>query len=298
MSQEPENTSDYNSNQVNDADSYRDYQPSLPHTDSQISQASTITGMDQYSGIEDDDESHKDINSDIDNKLDELIGLRVSGSSYDPLSERESDRGYYDEHHKSFINGSQPFYSSNGIFNHDNHESAEDIEMMNNGSSRYESDSESGPQSSKRIKRKKLDEILRREDGETDMDDETMTDADQELEQETVFPPIQEGLCVECRDQEASFFCEQCNEDFCEVCFAMIHRTGSRRNHTKKNLKNEQSSDTLGNSSQGVEPISKQTSNGYTSFEETSFDDPDVESKMTSFGSSRDDMASGKRLVE
>ncbi|CAG8535128.1 6296_t:CDS:10, partial [Dentiscutata erythropus] len=278
MSQEPENTSDFNSNQVNDADSYRDNQPSLPHTDSQISQASTITGMDQYSGIEDDDEIHKDINSDIDNKLDdkldELVDLR------------------------SFINGSQPFYSSNGLFNHDNHESAEDIEMMNNGSSRYESDSESGPQSSKRIKRKKLDEILRREDGEADMDDETMTDADQELEQETVFPPIQEGLCVECRDQEASFFCEQCNEDFCEVCFAMIHRTGSRRNHTKKNLKNEQSSDTLGNSSQGVEPVSKQTSNGYTSFEETSFDDPDVESKMTSFGSSRDDMASGKRLVE
>ncbi|CAG8788482.1 22444_t:CDS:10, partial [Gigaspora margarita] len=287
MSQESENNSGYNPNPIHD-DPYRD-PPSLTHTDSQISQASTITGMDQYMGNEDDDENHKDINTNSDKELDNL------------LNQTKNDRSYYDdENHRSLINGSQqPFYGNNGIFNHDNHdEHAEDVEMINNGSSRYESDSESGPQSSKRIKRKKLDEILRREDGETDMDDETMTDADQELEQETVFPPIQEGLCVECRDQDSLFFCEQCNEEFCEVCFAMIHRTGSRRIHTKKNLKNEQSSDALGNSSKGVEPVSQKPSNGYTSFEEAPFDDSDIESKMTSFGSSRDDMAFGKRLVE
>ncbi|CAG8536330.1 7519_t:CDS:10 [Gigaspora rosea] len=288
MNQESENNSGYNPNPIHDADSYRDYPPSLTHTDSQISQASTITGMDQYMGNEDDDESHKDINTNSDKEVEK-----------ENYSKRENDGSYYDdENHRSLINGSQPFYNNNGIFNHDNHESAEDVEMMNNGSSRYESDSESGPQSSKRIKRKKLDEILRREDGETDMDDETMTDADQELEQETVFPPIQEGLCVECRDQDSLFFCEQCNEEFCEVCFAMIHRTGSRRIHTKKNLKNEQSSDALGNSSKVVEPVSQKPSNGYTSFEEASFDDSDIESKTTSFGSSRDDMAFGKRLVE
>ncbi|KAF0533400.1 tRNA uridine 5-carboxymethylaminomethyl modification enzyme [Gigaspora margarita] len=333
MSQESENNSGYNPNPIHD-DHYRD-PPSLTHTDSQISQASTITGMDQYMGNEDDDESHKDINTNSDKELDNLLNQASVSSYHQPrtsdneenhkkksskkreeeegeeegdndesnknYSKRENDRSYYDdENHRSLINGSQqPFYGNNGIFNHDNHdEPAEDVEMINNGSSRYESDSESGPQSSKRIKRKKLDEILRREDGETDMDDETMTDADQELEQETVFPPIQEGLCVECRDQDSLFFCEQCNEEFCEVCFAMIHRTGSRRIHTKKNLKNEQSSDALGNSSKGVEPVSQKPSNGYTSFEEAPFDDSDIESKMTSFGSSRDDMAFGKRLVE
>ncbi|KAL0076176.1 hypothetical protein F4703DRAFT_1779956 [Phycomyces blakesleeanus] len=44
------------------------------------------------------------------------------------------------------------------------------------------------------------------------------------------------AFCVECKDQEASVFCEQCDEDFCEVCHAMLHRTGNRRKHTMKNL--------------------------------------------------------------
>ncbi|KAI8077474.1 hypothetical protein BDF21DRAFT_421100 [Thamnidium elegans] len=43
-------------------------------------------------------------------------------------------------------------------------------------------------------------------------------------------------FCVECNDQEASVFCEQCDEDFCEVCHAMLHRTGSRKLHTAKKL--------------------------------------------------------------
>ncbi|KAL1934812.1 hypothetical protein VTP01DRAFT_6994 [Rhizomucor pusillus] len=43
-------------------------------------------------------------------------------------------------------------------------------------------------------------------------------------------------FCVECRDQEASVFCEQCDEDFCEVCHAMLHRTGNRRKHISRNL--------------------------------------------------------------
>ncbi|CAM0137835.1 unnamed protein product [Umbelopsis sp. WA50703] len=40
------------------------------------------------------------------------------------------------------------------------------------------------------------------------------------------------GFCVECKDQEASVHCQQCNEDFCEVCHGMIHRTGKRATHT------------------------------------------------------------------
>ncbi|KAI9244581.1 hypothetical protein BDA99DRAFT_448371 [Phascolomyces articulosus] len=54
------------------------------------------------------------------------------------------------------------------------------------------------------------------------------------------------SFCVECRDQEASVFCEQCDEDFCEVCHAMLHRTGNRRKHTAKNLKVRATSDTNG----------------------------------------------------
>ncbi|KAI8977476.1 hypothetical protein BDF20DRAFT_875109 [Mycotypha africana] len=44
-------------------------------------------------------------------------------------------------------------------------------------------------------------------------------------------------FCVECTDQEASIFCEQCDEDFCEVCHGMLHRTGNRKQHTAKHLK-------------------------------------------------------------
>ncbi|GAB5588723.1 hypothetical protein Unana1_03623 [Umbelopsis nana] len=44
------------------------------------------------------------------------------------------------------------------------------------------------------------------------------------------------GFCVECKDQEASVHCQQCNEDFCEVCHGMIHRTGKRAAHTATSL--------------------------------------------------------------
>ncbi|CAG8613491.1 11015_t:CDS:10 [Acaulospora morrowiae] len=84
-------------------------------------------------------------------------------------------------------------------------------------------------------RRKQLDKILH-SDLENDIEDEQMTD----IEQEELPPaPILEGLCIECRDQEASFFCEQCSEDFCEVCFAMIHRTGKRQEHSHKPLNNQ-----------------------------------------------------------
>ncbi|KAJ2758498.1 hypothetical protein H4S06_002672 [Coemansia sp. BCRC 34490] len=45
-----------------------------------------------------------------------------------------------------------------------------------------------------------------------------------------------DGFCVECKDQQAGVYCEQCQEDFCEVCGAMIHRTGRRRLHVLKPL--------------------------------------------------------------
>ncbi|KAI7867370.1 hypothetical protein BDF14DRAFT_1726499 [Spinellus fusiger] len=52
---------------------------------------------------------------------------------------------------------------------------------------------------------------------------------------ESVENPL--SFCVECKDQEAAIFCEQCDEDFCEVCHGMLHRTGNRRKHTPKSLR-------------------------------------------------------------
>ena len=42
------------------------------------------------------------------------------------------------------------------------------------------------------------------------------------------------GFCIECTDQPANVFCENCEEDYCQVCFDLIHRTGKRRQHTRK----------------------------------------------------------------
>ncbi|KAJ2457791.1 hypothetical protein GGI03_006001 [Coemansia sp. RSA 2337] len=47
---------------------------------------------------------------------------------------------------------------------------------------------------------------------------------------------VPEGACVECKDQQAQMYCEQCQEDFCEVCAGMIHRTGGRKRHVLKPL--------------------------------------------------------------
>ncbi|OAD70276.1 hypothetical protein PHYBLDRAFT_177969 [Phycomyces blakesleeanus NRRL 1555(-)] len=63
---------------------------------------------------------------------------------------------------------------------------------------------------------------------ETDDDENEFIDIDKEA------PP---GYCVECKDQRADVYCQQCNEPFCEVCNGMIHRTGKRAKHTSKSYK-------------------------------------------------------------
>lgn len=40
------------------------------------------------------------------------------------------------------------------------------------------------------------------------------------------------GMCVECRDQPISGYCEQCQDDYCDVCFQAQHRRGKRKGHT------------------------------------------------------------------
>ena len=39
------------------------------------------------------------------------------------------------------------------------------------------------------------------------------------------------GMCVECRDQPISGYCEQCQDDYCDVCFQAQHRRGKRATH-------------------------------------------------------------------
>ncbi|KAJ2855251.1 hypothetical protein J3B02_002270 [Coemansia erecta] len=80
-----------------------------------------------------------------------------------------------------------------------------------------------------------LKEILNEQSGD-EMLDEVFGETQSPEPTEESTP---EGFCVECKDQEAHVYCEQCQEDFCEVCGDMIHRTGRRRKHVLRSVKKE-----------------------------------------------------------
>ncbi|ORX44318.1 hypothetical protein BCR36DRAFT_586181 [Piromyces finnis] len=49
---------------------------------------------------------------------------------------------------------------------------------------------------------------------------------------------IEEYYCVECEDQPATLYCEQCLDNYCEVCFKNQHRKGKlRQKHQTKEIK-------------------------------------------------------------
>ncbi|KAJ3045628.1 transcriptional regulator swi6 [Rhizophlyctis rosea] len=48
--------------------------------------------------------------------------------------------------------------------------------------------------------------------------------------------PAPQGYCVECEDQPASVYCEQCADDYCDVCFHAQHRNDNKKRHTCKAL--------------------------------------------------------------
>lgn len=87
----------------------------------------------------------------------------------------------------------------------------------------------------------RLEEILQREDGLDSDPDDTPDPIDQETaerqEMEEDLAAAQataEGFCVECKDQEASYSCEQCAEEFCEVCYGNRRRTATLINLLRK----------------------------------------------------------------
>lgn len=42
------------------------------------------------------------------------------------------------------------------------------------------------------------------------------------------------GRCIECEEREAILDCSACEDEFCGVCFAALHRKGKRASHTTK----------------------------------------------------------------
>ncbi|KAG6335288.1 hypothetical protein ID866_3792 [Astraeus odoratus] len=53
-------------------------------------------------------------------------------------------------------------------------------------------------------------------------------------DEESVNRPTVDGYCVECEDQPAQLRCNECQDDYCEVCYAAQHRKGMRKKHAAK----------------------------------------------------------------
>eukprot|EP01134_Creolimax_fragrantissima_P005875 CFRG5875T1 len=88
-----------------------------------------------------------------------------------------------------------------------------------------------------------LDKLSRLLDKEEAVDDDGGDEDDVMLEgegenmqpEEPICPP---GMCIECTDQPVAISCVECQDDYCEVCFDAIHRSGTRKRHSVKNIGN------------------------------------------------------------
>lgn len=62
--------------------------------------------------------------------------------------------------------------------------------------------------------------------GEDEVMEDSSSIATEETSSNLEDAAIPKGICVECGDQPADLVCESCDEEFCQVCFDYIHRTG------------------------------------------------------------------------
>lgn len=66
--------------------------------------------------------------------------------------------------------------------------------------------------------------------------DEALAHTLEDVEEDSTVLDVEAGYCCECGDQKADLHCASCEEDFCEVCSTVIHRTGKRKLHALKPL--------------------------------------------------------------
>lgn len=64
---------------------------------------------------------------------------------------------------------------------------------------------------------------------EEDINEITNDDVNQDNKEDET--PIDPSLCIECKDMKTEIICNDCDEQFCVVCFEMIHRGGKRKLH-------------------------------------------------------------------
>ncbi|KAG5370937.1 UPF0652 protein [Yarrowia sp. E02] len=92
--------------------------------------------------------------------------------------------------------------------------------------------------------KRSLNDIL---DGNEDVEIDSGAEVDEDMGDTPPFqdaPDTQQRMCVDCGDQPADKNCQGCEEDFCDVCFQYIHRTGNRAKHATLPIENSISNST------------------------------------------------------
>ncbi|KTB13456.1 UPF0652 protein [Nakaseomyces glabratus] len=87
--------------------------------------------------------------------------------------------------------------------------------------------------------KRSLKEILDSEYVENSDDEVQHGDSDHDVS-DNEEAPLDPSICEECRDMKFEIICKDCQENFCVICYEMIHRGGKRRKHefTKVSIDN------------------------------------------------------------
>lgn len=101
--------------------------------------------------------------------------------------------------------------------------------------------------------------------------------------------PATEGMCSECGDQAASLSCEQCEDEFCDVCFKAMHRKGVRKTHTFKRLREEVKHQDTNNNNNNNNNKNNNNNNNNSSDESDDDADMDKEKEKQNTNTADDD---------
>lgn len=95
-------------------------------------------------------------------------------------------------------------------------------------------------------KNRLINEILTKDYDElitTDINNKLLNIKDNDEVEKESEKIVEDKYCVECEDQPATLYCEQCLDNYCEVCFQSQHKKGKlRKKHTCKKLLSEEKS--------------------------------------------------------
>lgn len=103
-----------------------------------------------------------------------------------------------------------------------------------------------------------LNDILENENVE--LIDVVDNQATEEREQSQNAEQASENFCVECKDMPSQLNCVECDENFCNVCYAMIHGSGKRKTHHTNRLEDEsgnQEDHEMTDEEKSKDPVSK-----------------------------------------